>query len=377
MLQQNVVNTPIKINSEYLYLVPRPTDEEYRSLEADIVEKGRAIEPIKVNSKNEILDGYTRYDICKKHSLPFDIKLMEFSSVLDEKIYVVETNLLRRNLTVYVRLEQQKSTAKLYEEKAKKQQGTRTDLTSVQNCIKAESIDVGAIIAKKVGVGRTTYYEFKKIDEEGTEEQKQSARCGKESISRVFRKIQYKQNISAIKEKINSLIPPKGEFEVIVVDPPWNYGDVYDPDTNRVASPYPEMSTEEIMNIKLPVNEAGCMLFLWATNAYMHDAYHVIKNWGFTPHTILTWVKDRMGIGYYLRGITEHCIIATKGKPVYNLTNQTTVIHAKNLGHSIKPPEFYDFVDGYAKGRKLDYFSRKKRVGWETFGTMEITQTNI
>ena len=39
-----------------------------------------------------------------------------------------------------------------------------------------------------------------------------------------------------------------------------------------------------------------------------------------------------------------------------------------NEGHSVKPQEFYDMVDELCIGRKLDYFARKKRDGWEVFG---------
>jgi hypothetical protein len=33
-----------------------------------------------------------------------------------------------------------------------------------------------------------------------------------------------------------------------------------------------------------------------------------------TP-TILTWTKDRIGNGHWLRGQTEHCILAVRGNP--------------------------------------------------------------
>jgi N6-adenosine-specific RNA methylase IME4 len=36
--------------------------------------------------------------------------------------------------------------------------------------------------------------------------------------------------------------------------------------------------------------------------------------------------------------------------------------------HSRKPDDFYAMVDSLCHGRKLDYFSREKREGWEQFG---------
>lgn len=161
---------------------------------------------------------------------------------------------------------------------------------------------------------------------------------------------------------------PPGLYDVIVIDPPWPYGREYDPETSRVASPYPEMSLEELRDIELPAAD-DCILWLWTTNAFMHSAYHLLEAWGFVPKTILTWDKQAMGIGVWLRGITEHCILATRGNPKVNLTNQTTLISERRRGHSRKPDIFYRMVEELCGGmRRLDYFSGEKREGWEQYG---------
>jgi len=101
----------------------------------------------------------------------------------------------------------------------------------------------------------------------------------------------------------------------------------------------------------------------------MHDAYHLLETWGFEPKSILTWVKDKMGIGTWLRGITEHCILATKGSPKINLTNQTTALFGKRREHSRKPDEFYQLVETLCIGKtRYDMFSREKREGWSQYG---------
>lgn len=372
---------PLKVNPDYRALVPRPTEEEYKALEASILEKGEATEPIIVNKKGVILDGHTRYEICTKHGLFYRTDEREFESELDEKIYIIESNILRRHLSTIQKAELGMILKPLYSEKSRQKQlaqlknvGDNIVPPDLEEREKEWERETDARVAKKVGLGKTIFQNAQKILQEAPEELKQEVRSGEKSVSKAYnelKKEERKQSNERLKEEVKKLEPPQGKFEVIVVDPPWNYGTEYDPDSRRVASPYPEMSIEEIKNIKLPTNEESCMLFLWTTNAFIHDAFHIVKHWGFEPKTILTWVKDKMGIGYWLRGITEHVILAVKGKPSFKLTNQTTVIHAKNLGHSIKPSEFYDFVDGYIEGRKLDYFAREKREGWETFGTME------
>jgi N6-adenosine-specific RNA methylase IME4 len=81
-----------------------------------------------------------------------------------------------------------------------------------------------------------------------------------------------------------------------------------------------------------------------------------------------------MGVGKWLRSQTEYCIMAVKGKPLINLTNQTTVLNAKNTGHSTKPMEFYNMVDNLCIGRKLDYFARDKKEGWDNYGVQAIKE---
>lgn len=167
-----------------------------------------------------------------------------------------------------------------------------------------------------------------------------------------------------------------GLFNVIVSDPPWAYtkraGDI----THRADLPYPSMTTDAVCS--LPVGdrcEPDCILWLWTTNAFMRDAYRVLDAWGFQEKTILTWVKDRMGTGDWLRGQTEHCILAVRGKPIVQLTNETTVLRGPVREHSRKPDEFYALVERLCPGTKLEMFAREARPGWACWGA-ESTKFN-
>ena len=134
------------------------------------------------------------------------------------------------------------------------------------------------------------------------------------------------------------------------------------------------MSNDEIKDI--PVHEmAGenCVLWLWTTNSHLPDALEIIKEWGFQYKTLLTWVKNRIGTGHWLRGRTEHCIMAVKGHPVINLSNQATVIHAPVREHSQKPDEFYRLVETLCLGSKIELFARESRDGWDRW----LSQTDI
>lgn len=162
---------------------------------------------------------------------------------------------------------------------------------------------------------------------------------------------------------------PLGPFRVIVVDPPWKYDNRAEDVSHRAANPYPDMSIEQIKCLEVAKLAADdCILWLWTTNAFIRQAHDIAETWGFEVKTILTWVKDRIGTGDWLRGQTEHCLLCVKGKPVVTLTNQSTVITASLREHSRKPDEFYQLVNSLCPGSKLEMFARAEREGWVSHG---------
>ena len=102
----------------------------------------------------------------------------------------------------------------------------------------------------------------------------------------------------------------------------------------------------------------------------MNRADHLllVQHWGFRHKTVLTWVKDRVGLGDWLRGQTEHCLLATRGRPVVTLSGQTTVLRGAVREHSRKPEEFYRLVESLCPGSKVELFARAPRPGWAAHG---------
>jgi N6-adenosine-specific RNA methylase IME4 len=165
-------------------------------------------------------------------------------------------------------------------------------------------------------------------------------------------------------------LPNKGPYRVIVVDPPWPYEVRSEDPTHRATHPYPQMSIEAICAVDVAsIAHEDCVLWLWTTNHHMRQAYVVLDAWGFTDKTILTWVKDRFGTGDWLRGQTEHCIMAVRGKPVIELTNQSTVLYGPLRANSQKPDEFYPFIESLCPAPRYAYlFSRAERERWDMHG---------
>jgi N6-adenosine-specific RNA methylase IME4 len=131
------------------------------------------------------------------------------------------------------------------------------------------------------------------------------------------------------------------------------------------------MSLDDIC--ALPVQDLAtddCVLWLWTTNAHMRDSFAVLDAWGFQSKTILTWGKPRArGIGHWLRGQTEHCHLAVRGRPtVLFATHQGTLLMAPRGPHSEKPEAFYQLVEQMCPGSKVELFARRARPGFVAHG---------
>ena len=133
---------------------------------------------------------------------------------------------------------------------------------------------------------------------------------------------------------------------------------------------YSTMSCSDIAG--LPVSDIAAdsaHLWVWAINRLMGEAYEVVRAWGFTPMSLLTWCKPGPGMGYYLRTNTEHAIFATRGRP---MVPQTPLLSSwfewPRRSHSEKPPAFGDLVEQVSPGPYVELFARSARLGWDSWG---------
>jgi ParB-like chromosome segregation protein Spo0J len=87
----------ITVNPEYSSLVYPLSDLEYETLKNSIKEDGLHY-PITVNEKGEVLDGHHRYKISKELDLPISHEIKYFKDLIEEKKFVIDINLKRRQL---------------------------------------------------------------------------------------------------------------------------------------------------------------------------------------------------------------------------------------------------------------------------------------
>ena len=87
----------IIIDEEFQFLLPSLDKDTFALLEENILENGIR-DPI-VLWDNVIIDGHNRYNIAVKHGIVFNTVSMEFNTRDDVIIWIISTQVSRRNLT--------------------------------------------------------------------------------------------------------------------------------------------------------------------------------------------------------------------------------------------------------------------------------------
>ena len=87
----------IIIDEEFKLLLPALDKTTYAWLEENILQYG-CREPL-VLWNGVLIDGHNRYEICAKHEIPFNTVDMEFDSRDAVLIWIISTQVARRNLT--------------------------------------------------------------------------------------------------------------------------------------------------------------------------------------------------------------------------------------------------------------------------------------
>ena len=87
----------IIIDEEFKSLLPALDRETYASLEANLIENGCRDALVLWN--DILIDGHNRYKICTEHGIPFNTTSKDFASREEVLIWIISTQMSRRNLT--------------------------------------------------------------------------------------------------------------------------------------------------------------------------------------------------------------------------------------------------------------------------------------
>ena len=237
-------------------------------------------------------------------------------------------------------------------------QGSRTD-TSVHDEPKYKSL-------KNLGINNYQRYETiaNLAEKEFEQEIKTIKELNKElttaGILR-FASLKLQENQ---KQNLKIVELPKGEYDVILADPPWRY-DFSPTIAINIENHYPTMAIEDICNLEIP-SAKNSVLFLWATNPKLKEALQVMESWGFQYKTNICWDKQKptsSKMGYWFLGQHELLLVGTKGNfsPPNQETRVSSLYSELKTKHSKKPDYFYRLIEKmFPNGKYLELFSRKQ-----------------
>jgi site-specific DNA-methyltransferase (adenine-specific) len=189
----------IKINSEYSNLVPSVAKECFGAL-VDSIRINGLYEPITVNAEGYILDGHNRWAACSKLQLKAAFNIKYFKNQLEEKLYVIDVNLQRRQLTQAQRVQLCLNKKPILEEMAKLNQSVagksygRGNNSSVQNCTQLSKLGrVNDIIARDSGVSTRQVSKIEYILSSASNELKQRVLNGTTNVNRAYNQLKLQQ----------------------------------------------------------------------------------------------------------------------------------------------------------------------------------------
>ena len=87
----------IFVDEEFQSILPVLDEETYAMLEENLLQNG-CVYPL-VLWENILIDGHNRYEICTKHEIPFSTVSKEFESRDEALIWIVISQVARRNLS--------------------------------------------------------------------------------------------------------------------------------------------------------------------------------------------------------------------------------------------------------------------------------------
>ena len=146
-------------------------------------------------------------------------------------------------------------------------------------------------------------------------------------------------------------------------------GGAYKAGERGAAAQYDCMTLDQIA--ALPVAdwaEDNAHLYLWVTNAFIEAGFNLMREWGFTYKTMITWRKNQIGMGLYFRNSTEHVLFGVRGKLKLQRRDLRTDFEAPRRRHSEKPDAFYDLVEAASPGPYIEIFARRQRFNWDVAG---------
>ena len=143
----------------------------------------------------------------------------------------------------------------------------------------------------------------------------------------------------------------RAKYQCIYCDPPWTFSSRQYQDSGRdfknLREYYPVLSKKELESLPIQnITAENAFIFMWTTDAHLHEAIHLIETWGFRYVTIaFIWIKT-YHTGSFCYNFSpntlkscEICLLGKKGSPQRADKTIRQLVIAERKKHSQKPLE--------------------------------------
>jgi N6-adenosine-specific RNA methylase IME4 len=359
----------------------------FDELVADIRAHGLR-EPI-VMFEGKVLDGRNRYRACVEAGVEPTFTVYQGD---DPVAYVISLNLRRRHLDESQRamVAAKLATLKPGDNQYHPKEGPSIEEASRLLNVGHASVERGKIVQRDgaselvQAVERGEVSVSAAADVATLPEQNQRALVaqGEREILRAAQEIRARKAEIRRAERIMRLVAASNQsaplvrnrrYPLIYADVRWQHNaGTTDPSRHIGSNHYPVMPLADIC--ALPVSELAteaAVLFFWTTSAHLKEAFEVIEAWGFQYQSSMVWLKDSIGMGYWVRSRHELLLIASRGNMPHPAPSARpdSVIEAPRREHSRKPDEVCELIERmYPELPKIELFARQARSGWSVWG---------
>lgn len=224
-----------RIDTELKSIMSELAKDEKDTLEKNLLQDGYKGPPIVV-WEDTIIDGHNRYELCRKHNIPFQVQEMQFDSKEEVIQWMIRAQIGRRNLNHAQRIRLAERFRPLLEQQARKNQGTRNDLLNIpQNLVESDSSknippnlgdskkkresksrEVNSQLAKIANVSPETYRKGVKVLNSDHEDLRQDMLSENKSVDASYKELQrlekegHKMDVpQQVKESASNLVVEK------------------------------------------------------------------------------------------------------------------------------------------------------------------------
>ena len=348
--------------------LPAMTDAERATLREDIARRGIQA-PLEVTAEGIILDGHHRLGVARE--LGVQEVPVRYVAPDDEAEHILCAALARRNLTA-----SQKAAlaVECADYQGAREQGRARRRANLRPVPDVATLPHRGERAREAAAGRAGV----------SPRTVQDAACVRDADPALFEEVlagRIPANRAAARvrrARRYAEIPPApplptGPFDLILADPPWQMGSPDSPFAPE--NHYPTMSLTELAGLPVPADD-DAILYLWAVNMLLPEAFWLMGEWGFTYRANLAWVKNWIGPGMWARQRHELVLVGTRGsvRPPEPEDRPDSVMEAPRARHSEKPPCLYEIIErAYPHATKCELFARGvPHPGWVAWGNEVI-----